>query len=71
MDSEGKVLVFGMSLTAITVLGLIIGVTGCTVLEDKGETARVIAACQGDLHDDAARSSACTLALEKSGNAGR
>jgi hypothetical protein len=53
----------GVAVAILLFFGMLIGgVTSCTMHETAQITKRVKAACTGDLND-AARSSACTLAL--------
>ncbi len=50
--------------TAVVLLAtVIIGPSSCINRQDREITKRVEAACSGDLSADAARASACTLAL--------
>lgn len=44
---------------------LVGGPASCIVSYQREATRQIQAACQGDLHADAARSAACTLALMK------
>lgn len=55
-------------LAAVALLSvLVLGPVACSIAENESITERVQAACQGDLSADAARASACTLALTQRG----
>jgi hypothetical protein len=47
---------------------LIGGPVSCSMVENRNITERVQAACSGNLSTDAARASACTLALTQRGS---